>query len=897
MRLASPAETRPRIPGPILDIAARMAGIAPDRLDPDATLARLGLDSLASVELVAALEDQLGRRIPESLSSAHTTLSDLAQALVARGGEDLGAEEVERALIESDSRLADALGVQAPPEARAPRVALLTGATGYLGPYLLEELLRAGVETVYCMVRTAGGDARARLERALVQCGMRSLAPSQRVRVVGGDITRPQFGLALPAWQRLAAEIDAVFHAAAEVNWVLPYASLREANVLGTLELLRLACESRPKTFHFVSSLSVCFAPPEHGDRSPVRESTDMAPRVGALPLGYARSKCVAETLVRSAASRGLPARIYRPGLIAGDSRSGRSNLSDIMAALIKGCIQTGAAPDLDWELDAPAVDDVARAIATLSCSRSTALETYHLTHARPRTWRECVLWMNLRGYSCPLLSYDEWRANVEQDTRAEGHALRPVRQFFLVRGPDGVSAAERFERHRRTAIDSRATVERASAAGLSSVPLDAALLGRYFDDYERRGFLPAPTNAPPARRQPRDSQAWWEEPRALEPLLRRALHDDSLRVAGVERVGSGSAHSIIGELTAWRSGTRAGLHRLRVALERRAGRESLDLVIKAKPRDEDAMDIAVALARTCDAELGRQVAAHRTRIGLAASHLREPAIYELDDSRLTRHMPRCYGTWRSDSSGGRGMVLESLDGLELMDSADDPRGWTRAHIQSVIAGLARIHAVFLGRVEQLRRESWIGHVATRESVSAMVPLWIALARHAAGRFFEWAGPALIERHCELAATAGAWWPGFSGTPPALIHHDFNLRNLGLRREGDAALRLCAYDWEMATIGAPQRDLVEFLSFVLEPDAEGRLVHGLIEDYRRLLAEASGTALDAGAWREGTRAALADLLISRLAFYAMIDRVRPQAFLPRVVRTWWRLDRLLGGRD
>jgi hydroxymethylglutaryl-CoA reductase (NADPH) len=98
-------------------------------------------------------------------------------------------------------------------------------------------------------------------------------------------------------------------------------------------------------------------------------------------------------------------------------------------------------------------------------------------------------------------------------------------------------------------------------------------------------------------------------------------------------------------------------------------------------------------------------------------------------------------------------------------------------------------------------------------------------------------------------------------------------------------LRLCAYDWELATLGAPQRDLAEFLCFVLtEPtmaDA-GRW----IEHHRVALERTSGTVIDAERWTRGFRSALYDILINRLATYTMVHRVRRQSFLPRVVRTW-----------
>ena len=100
---------------------------------------------------------------------------------------------------------------------------------------------------------------------------------------------------------------------------------------------------------------------------------------------------------------------------------------------------------------------------------------------------------------------------------------------------------------------------------------------------------------------------------------------------------------------------------------------------------------------------------------------------------------------------------------------------------------------------------------------------------------------------------------------------------------------MCAYDWELATIGAPQRDLAELLCFVLAHDVSKRTVDSWIERHRRALEIESGSSIDADAWREGFRCSLYDLLVDRLSMYALIHRIRRQAFLPRVVRTWRRL--------
>jgi hypothetical protein len=121
-----------------------------------------------------------------------------------------------------------------------------------------------------------------------------------------------------------------------------------------------------------------------------------------------------------------------------------------------------------------------------------------------------------------------------------------------------------------------------------------------------------------------------------------------------------------------------------------------------------------------------------------------------------------------------------------------------------------------------------------------------------------------------------------------LIHNDFNPRNICLRHQPDGP-RLVAYDWELATIGAPQHDLVELLCFVLTERASRHDVYGWIERHRLLLECDTGAEIDRRMWINGFRASLYDLMLNRLPMYCLIDRVRRQRFLPRVVRTWRRL--------
>ncbi len=361
--------------------------------------------------------------------------------------------------------------------------------------------------------------------------------------------------------------------------------------------------------------------------------------------------------------------------------------------------------------------------------------------------------------------------------------------------------------------------------------------------------------------------------------------------VRRVDILSAGSDHSIVSELTAWRSKRPTGLFRVRLVLDD----EPRDVFIKIKALDTDVMAVGEALAGLVDPAVGRAYRRHIGRIGFAASDAREIAVYRQADPRITAHLPRVLGTAADESTGTWIAVLEDVRGAALVDSVDRPEDWGQAEIGAAIDGLAALHAVWLGRDDELQRKPWIGHVPTASASEEMTDLWTALADHAGPHFSAWADPDIAQIHHRLVAGAGDWWQPLEAGPRTLIHHDFNPRNVCLRstskgwRGGDGErLRLCAYDWELATLGAPQRDLAEFLCFVLT-DGTTADAGRWIEHHRVALERASGTALDAHRWVCGFRSALYDVLIDRLAMYTMVHRVRRQSFLPRVVRTWRRL--------
>ena len=877
----------------IKEIVAECLTLDPSEIDVGVPLRRYGLDSLAAIQVAGMMAERLKQPVPDSLLREYQTIEALESYVgLVQNGKGSSAFHATNRFDQISPAFADCLlpsDIQpnSADPAEEPRAILVTGATGFLGQYLVRALLNETTADVYCLVRrgatTNGGT---RLAQALLSIGLPAASFKSRLHVIEGDLEEPTLGLSPVDSQRLTQGIDAIYHCAAEVDWVSPYSQLRPANVRGTIELLRLASTSKRKAFHFVSSLAVCYS--TTGPRE-VYEWEDMLPYLGGLYLGYAQTKCVSETLVRRAAERGLPVTIYRPSLISGDARSGVSNTDDILSRVIKACIHMRCAPDLDWILDCCPVDFVAHAIVRLSEEGRSALRVFHLTNHQPRHWRELILWMNMFGYPTTLIPYRSWLEQLEKDSGIATHPLHPLRSFFFDRpdGHDGLTLPELYEEGRRSRVSTIQTRQALSDTHTDCPPLNAQLLDTYFSSYTERGFLPRPPQG--VIKGDRDV-ALPPDARMLERILQRYCRNERMRVLRMRQDPMATNHSIISELTSWKYRSATGLLKYAVKLDDGSGTAPrlLSLAAKIKPKDRLVMEVGAQVAAMCGDALGQAFARHVNRIGLAGSHLRELGIYEQDDRRFTQYVPTVYGTVRDDEKQTWVILLEWLEDVVLKDAVEDISGWNPSAIEAAVRGLADLHSVWYGKEPALLAKDWLGPISTSTDMASMHELWTALASHSKRYFGEWVDATVPAIQRNLVATVGEWWPDFENMPRTLIHNDFNPRNI-LFRKTDRGLRLCAYDWELATLGVPQHDLAELLCFILSPRATKEEVLAYLNLHRTCLQEASGQAIDPSTWVHGFRLALRDLILNRLPMYTMIHTYRPQKFLGRVIRTWNRL--------
>lgn len=442
----------------------------------------LGGHSLLATRLSALARERYGLEIGILDIFNAPTVEGLSARLENRSA---GANALD-SLLRSDIRLDETIRPAAIiPISDQPRNVLLTGATGFLGAYLLHELLRDEGRQVWCLVRGEAGIGR--LKASLGQYGLWRSAMARRLHAVAGDLAKPGLGLSPSDYDGLVARVDSIIHNGAEVHHLHPYERLRAANVEGTTEILRLACAGRGRPLHLVSSLS---ALPRNGVRTPILE-TDRIEAFSPPAGGYNRSKWVAEHLAEQGRRRGVPITIYRPGAISGDSETGAFNGADILCRLMQGYLRSGMAPEGDTPLEMLPVDYVARAIVTLSDRSESSGRVFHLVHSAPVSSALLFDACALEGLAMRRIPRPAWREVLERIAREEtDHPLYPLMGLFEHGPADGAKAAGSGGR----TFDHQQAREALAGAPFAEPLLDIALFRKYLQAFRRAGALNSST-------------------------------------------------------------------------------------------------------------------------------------------------------------------------------------------------------------------------------------------------------------------------------------------------------------------------------------------------------------------------------------------------------------------
>ncbi|WP_139488457.1 non-ribosomal peptide synthetase [Brevibacillus dissolubilis] len=447
----------------------------------------VGGHSMLATQLIFKVREEVQVEVPLRILFETPTIAGMAQKIedILQYGLDAVSENTAKKGLEEEVKLDPAIQLEQPYEGDPGTfdAALLTGATGFLGAFLLRDLLKQTDADIYCLVRAASteqGEQRIRQTLELYELWDESVA--HRIVPIIGDLAQPFLGLSGEAFDQLASTIDVIYHNGALVNFIYPYAALKKPNVLGTEEILRLATRTKIKPVHFVSTIYT-FVNSEEGETIAVHEG-DMPENSKTLTTGYTESKWVAEHVVELARQRGIPASIYRCGRITGDTESGACQTDDLIMRIAKGCIDMKLAPEALGDLEMMPVDYTSRAIVNLSMRKEALNQNFHLLNPNAVEYEDLITAIEEMGFTIERVSMTKWVEALQENAKHQGdNAAAPLGDLFADSQPGQGSVV----------FSGRKTARMLKQASITVPDIDAAVFRRILEYFVRTGHLQLP--------------------------------------------------------------------------------------------------------------------------------------------------------------------------------------------------------------------------------------------------------------------------------------------------------------------------------------------------------------------------------------------------------------------
>ena len=359
---------------------------------------------------------------------------------------------------------------------------LLTGGTGFFGPFLVKSLLEQNKEDIYIIVRDKNkNQGLNRLRTAFNALGYSNDMHAQfdrRIIPVCGDISQRNLGIDDKQWNFLANHIHTIYHNGAQVNYLSDYGTMRDANVNGTGDIVRFALDSRRKLVNHISTTFIF----GWSVKDTLFEN-DNNEEMENLDFGYSQTKWVAEHIISRAMDKGLHARIYRPALIS-PSIGGEGFNFDISVRLLSFMVNNSIGTSAKNQVSFIPADIAANNIVAISNIEASTGKIFHVTRDTYETMLDITnIFSKLTNRHFAIFPLEQFIPEVVQRCQKED-LLAPLLNF-LVGSSEKISSMQ-FKRYDNSNYKKFRDL---SAWGRKDQSLENVVLGIY-RFMERQGIL-----------------------------------------------------------------------------------------------------------------------------------------------------------------------------------------------------------------------------------------------------------------------------------------------------------------------------------------------------------------------------------------------------------------------
>ncbi|KAI0192144.1 polyketide synthase [Astrocystis sublimbata] len=405
-----------------------------DDVDASRPLQELGIDSLTAVLIRNHLSTSTSLALPPNIVLLYSNLKSLSEFILSQLLGEIGISTDSSSALDSESTTpstptsattyvdmaAIRRGVLDPSfnfdnvaksRTGTPETVFVTGSTGFVGAFMINEFLRRGIN-VSCLVRAASLDeATERMIKTLEVYGLWESKYEPLLNPVVGDLAKPMLGLSEDVFDDLANRVDAILHSGALVDWMRPLEEYVGPNILGTHEVLRLASYGRGKAVHFISTISTL----------PIHCGYGLTEYDGEY--GYGTSKYLAERMVAAARFRGAKTASYRLPFVAASATNGHFRLDrgDFLNNLISGSLDLGAFPSIDAALHTVLpVDYLCGTIAAIMTEDQARVgEDYDFVNPQAPTFDHFFTLLGAANGGIKVIPFSQWHRRALEHATA----------------------------------------------------------------------------------------------------------------------------------------------------------------------------------------------------------------------------------------------------------------------------------------------------------------------------------------------------------------------------------------------------------------------------------------------------------------------------------------------
>jgi len=374
----------------------------------------LGGDSLVGVQ-TTALVKKYYEDIPFNFLNTYQTLGQIEDFLKDPEGSIKVDIHLIKDFYEVKSKTANAIfGEINTIKNKHRKSVAVTGAMGYLGVYVVNELSkRKEIEKIYCIGRSSNlGELKSKMTSMMRKV---NLDLNDKIELVIGDVSKKDCGIEPTMLEEIKRECMALIHCAAVVNWNKTYGQLKDANVTGVINAMRIA--GKVMNFVYISSFGAA-----------IKKNETLSDKMPKKAFGYIQTKWLSEHYVRKGKEIGINSTIIRPCYIVADSKTGICNTDDFIYKFIRQCILTKIAP-ADVLINLTPVDKVAKGVVDYM-DASTIINLIPSQQTSTNTLFN--LFNEKYHQSIQLLERDKWMAQFLEMTKNDEDALSIV-PFLVV--------------------------------------------------------------------------------------------------------------------------------------------------------------------------------------------------------------------------------------------------------------------------------------------------------------------------------------------------------------------------------------------------------------------------------------------------------------------------------